>query len=143
MKVIRIFAIIYVIIDMRRLYFLLQRVIDGLPNTANTFQVYLVETGSKIVVEQKKRALKEALANAIPFVKQLITYYSKYFNLVQTCFSGHSLFKTALDKAFKDILNQDAGKFNIPRLLNFYIDSIIKGKEKENSTEEEIDVSVG
>jgi len=125
--------------DMRRLYFLLQRVADGLPNTANTFQAYLTETGSKIVIEQKKRALKEALANAIPFVKQLIMFYSKYFALVQTCFSGHSLFKTALDKAFKDILNQEAGKFNIPRLLNFYIDNIIKGKEKENSTEEEID----
>ncbi len=37
-------------------------------------------------------------------------------------------------------MNQEAGKFNIPRLLNFYIDNIIKGKEKENSTEEEIDV---
>ncbi len=84
--------------DMRRLYFLLQRVVDGLPNTANTFQAYLTETGSKIVVEQKKRPLKEALANAIPFVKQLITFYAKYFTLVQTCFSGHSLFKTALDK---------------------------------------------
>ena len=38
-------------------------------------------------------------------------------------------------------MNQDSGKFNIPRLLNFYIDNIIKGKEKEKSTEEEIDVS--
>jgi hypothetical protein len=127
--------------DMRRLYFLLQRVADGLPNTANTFQAYLTETGSKIVVEQKKRPLKEALANAIAFVKQLMTFYSKYYSLVQTCFSNHSLFKTALDKAFKDIMNQESGKFNIPRLLNFYIDNIIKGKEKENSTEEEVDVS--
>jgi hypothetical protein len=39
-------------------------------------------------------------------------------------------------------MNQDSGKFNIPRLLNFYIDSIIKGKEKDMSTEDEIDVSV-
>jgi len=125
--------------DMRRLYFLLQRVVDGLPNTANTFQAYLTESGSKIVLEQKKRALKEALANAIGFVKQLMVFYSKYYSLVQTCFSNHSLFKTALDKAFKDIMNQESGKFNIPRLLNFYIDNIIKGKEKENSTEEEVD----
>lgn len=125
--------------DMRRLYFLLQRVVDGLPNTANTFQAYLSESGSKIVVEQKKLQLKEALANAIAFVKNLITFYEKYYNLVGICFSNHSLFKTALDKAFKDVMNQDSGKFNIPRLLNFYIDNIIKGKEKEKSTEEEID----
>lgn len=38
-------------------------------------------------------------------------------------------------------MNQDSGKFNIPRLLNFYIDNIIKGKEKDKSTEDEIDVS--
>jgi len=126
--------------DMRRLYFLLQRITDGLSHTANTFQAYLTETGSKIVIEQKKRPLKEALANAIMFVKQLMNFYTKYSNLVQTvCFSGHPLFRTALDKAFKDILNQESGKFNIPRLLNFYIDNMIKGKEKENSTEEEID----
>lgn len=37
-------------------------------------------------------------------------------------------------------MNQESGKFNIPRLLNFYIDNIIKGKEKEKSTEEEVDV---
>lgn len=36
-------------------------------------------------------------------------------------------------------MNQPAGKFNIPRLLNFYLDNIIKGKEKDLSTEEEID----
>jgi len=125
--------------DMRRLYTLLARVADGLPNTANTFQVYLTETGSKIVVEQKNKELKDALASAVPFVKQLMTFYEKYAGLVTVCFGSHSLFKTALDKAFRDIMNQESGKFNIPRLLNFYIDSIIKGKEKDMSTEDEID----
>eukprot|EP01114_Cavostelium_apophysatum_P003186 TRINITY_DN1295_c0_g1_i1.p1 TRINITY_DN1295_c0_g1~~TRINITY_DN1295_c0_g1_i1.p1 ORF type:complete len:780 (-),score=255.74 TRINITY_DN1295_c0_g1_i1:133-2472(-) len=125
--------------DMKRLYFLLSRVVDGLPNSANTFQSYLVETGSKIVVEQQKKNLKDALGNAVVFVKALITFYEKYYGLVGVCFSNHALFKTALDKAFRDIMNQDSGKFNIPRLLNFYIDSIIKGKEKDKSTEDEID----
>jgi len=125
--------------DMRRLYFLLARVVDGLPNTAQTFQAYLVETGTKIVVDQNKKGLKEALAAAIPFVKALMSFYEKYSSLVGICFSSHSLFKTALDKAFRDVMNQNSGKFNIPRLLNFYIDSIIKGKEKDVSTEDEMD----
>lgn len=125
--------------DMKRLYFLLSRVVEGLPNSANTFQVYLIETGSKIVVEQQKRNLKDALAQAVAFVKSLIVFYEKYYTLVGICFSNHSLFKTALDKGFREIMNQDSGKFNIPRLLNFYIDSIIKGKEKDKSTEDEID----
>jgi len=69
-----------------------------------------------------------------------MTFFQKYQNLVQKeCFSGHNLFKTALDKAFRDVMNQDSGTFNIPRLLNFYIDSIIKGKEKDMVSEDEID----
>jgi len=125
--------------DMRRLYFLLARVVDGLPNSANTFQAYLQEEGSKKVEDQKKKGLKDALANAVQFVKNITTFYDKYFKLVQTCFSSHNLFKTALDKAFRDVMNQDSGTFNIPRLLNFYIDNIIKGKEKDISSEDEID----
>jgi len=125
--------------DMRRLYFLLQRVVDGLPTTAAHFQQYLSQSGAKIVNEQSKKGLKEALAYAIPFVKSLMSFYEKYSNLVGTCFSGHTLFKTALDKAFREIMNLSSGKFNIPRLLNFYIDSIIRGKEKDISTEDEID----
>jgi hypothetical protein len=38
-------------------------------------------------------------------------------------------------------MNQEAGLFNIPRLLNFFIDNVVRGKEKEFSTEDEIDVS--
>lgn len=38
-------------------------------------------------------------------------------------------------------MNQDSGTFNIPRLLNFYIDNIIKGKEKDLGSEDEVDVS--
>lgn len=83
---------------MRRLYFLLARVVDGLPNSANTFQAYLQEEGSKKIVEQKKKGLKDALAYAVQFVKNIAVFYDKYFKLVQTCFSSHNLFKTALDK---------------------------------------------
>lgn len=53
---------------------------------------------------------------------------------------GNNLFKTALDKAFRDIVNQNSGKFNIPRLLNFYLDTMIKGKEKEVASEDDMDV---
>jgi len=118
---------------------LLARVVDGLPNSANTFQVYLKEEGSVKVDEQKKKALKDALANAVQFVKNIMVFYEKYYKLVQSCFSNHNLFKTALDKAFRDIMNQESGTFNIPRLLNFYIDNIIKGKEKDTASEDEID----
>lgn len=37
-------------------------------------------------------------------------------------------------------MNQNSGKFNISKLLNFYLDSILKGKEKDIVNEDEIDV---
>lgn len=125
--------------DMRRLYVLLARVENGLPESASTFQIYLVDAGTKIVSEQRSKDVKEALANAVAFCKTLMAFYEKYEKLVSTCFSNFALFKTALDKAFRDIMNQNSGKFNIPRLLNYYLDNIIKGKEKDVSTEDEID----
>lgn len=125
--------------DMRRLYALLSRVPDGLPNSAATFQGFLVDSGTKIVAEQKSKDVKEALAGAVSFCKTLMTFYEKYEKLVTNNFTGDNLFKTALDKAFRDIMNQNSGKFNIPRLLNYYLDNIIKGKEKDVATEDEID----
>jgi len=96
-----------------------------------------------IVVDQKKKNVKDALAAAVTFVKLMMQFHKKYEALVNSCFSSNHLFKNALDKAFRDILNQDSGKFNIPRLLNFYIDSIIKGKEKDVSGDDETDEVLG
>lgn len=96
---------------MRRLYFLLARVVEGLPNTANTFQAYLQEEGTKRVDDQKKKQLKEALANAVQFVKNVMSFYDKYFKLTQSCFSSHNLFKTALDKV------NTIGELTLRRLL--------------------------
>jgi len=125
--------------DMRRLYALLSRVPDGLPSSANTFQVFLIDAGSKIISEQRNKDVKEALNSAVAFCKTLMSFYEKYEKLVSQNFNNDPLFKTALDKAFRDIMNQNSGKFNIPRLLNYYLDNIIKGKEKDVSSEDEID----
>ena len=84
--------------DMRRLYLLLARVENGLRNTANTFQVFLTEAGTKIVQQQKERDVKEALLSAVAFVRELMDFYEKYANLVNQTFVGHTLFKEALDK---------------------------------------------
>lgn len=129
--------------DMERLFFLLERVENGLPNTADTMNAYLQSVGSKIVQTQADRPVKDALQKAVSFVKELMGFYDKYAKLVKDQFGSHQLFKTALDKAMKDVINQNAGKFNIPRLLNFFLDSIIKGKEKDVASEDEVEEVLG
>ncbi|PRP82656.1 hypothetical protein PROFUN_09767 [Planoprotostelium fungivorum] len=126
--------------DMKRVYFLLSRVASSLPAAARTMNEFLIGEGSKIVADQKdKRDVKDSIPNAVLFVRNLMQFYDKYSVLVSTCFSSNAHFKTALDKAFREIMNQEAGIFNIPRLLNFFIDNVVKGKEKDYTTEEEID----
>jgi Cullin family/Cullin protein neddylation domain len=125
--------------DMRRLYFLLERVENGLPSTADTMNAFLQSVGEKIVKAQADRNVKDALQNAVAFVKELMAFYDKYATLVKDQFGSHQLFKTSLDKAMKEVINLPAGKFNIPRLLNFFLDSIIKGKEKDVASEDEVE----
>jgi hypothetical protein len=84
---------------MRRFYFLLSRIPEGLPSSAKSMGDFLTEEGSKIVAEQKsKRDLKESIPNAVIFVRNLMNFYDKYSHLVNTCFSAHAQFKTSLDK---------------------------------------------
>ena len=90
---------------MRRLYALLHRVPDGLPNSATTFQAFLTDAGTKIVTEQRNKDVKEALNAAVSFCKNLMSFYEKYEKLVSNNFSSDSLFKTALDKVIKKKTN--------------------------------------
>jgi len=125
--------------DMRRVYFLLSRISDGLNHTAKTFEEYLKAVGSEIVETQRKRIPKDALANANAFIKTLIDLHKKYTELLGTCFSNHTLFKSALDKAFTEVINKNTGKWPMPRLLTLFVDHILKGKEKETSSDHEIE----
>jgi cullin 1 len=126
---------------MRRVYYLLSRIPEGLNHTSKTFEEYLTKVdGNALIESQKEKAPKEALANATPFIRSLITLNKKYMELLHSCFSGHVLFKAALDKAFTEIMNKNTGKWAMPKLLTIFIDHILKGKEKETSSEAEIEV---
>jgi hypothetical protein len=163
---------------MRRVYYLLSRISDGLQHTAKTLEEYMTKhVGFEIIDAQKKRTPKDALQNAIPFIKSLIVMHKKYSELLVNCFSNHVAFKAAFDKvsaplffvsharasnhkyldifvgrvvlrrrlahcaqAFTEIMNRPTGKWTMPRLLTLFVDHILKGKEKETSSEAEVDV---
>jgi len=125
--------------DMKRTYYLLSRITEGLNQTAKTLEDYLVNVGIEIVRGQEKKNQKEAIASAASFIRSLIEMQKKYTQLLTTCFSNHSLFKAALDKAFTSIMNAPTGKWTMPRLLTMFIDHILKGKEKESASDADID----
>lgn len=126
--------------DMRRVFYLLSRITDGLNHTSKTFEEYITKVdGTDVIESQRKKTPKDALANAVPFIKQLTALQKKYTELLASCFSNHPLFKAALDKAFTEIMNKNTGKWPMPRLLTLFIDHILKGKEKETSSEHEVE----
>ncbi len=128
---------------MRRVFYLLSRITDGLNHTSKTFEEYITKVdGNELISSQHKKTPKDALANAVPFIKSLIALQKKYTELLSACFSNHPLFKAALDKAFTEIMNKNTGKWPMTRLLTLFIDHILKGKEKETSSEHEVDVSI-
>jgi cullin 1 len=123
--------------DMRRFYFLFSRLDDGLQNSARTFQAHLKKVGTAIMAQQKAiKDTKKAIANAIPFIKELLVLHGKYLRIINTCFTrdgdlnGDPLFQQAMDKAFTEIVNLPTGKFTMARLLSFYTDKVLSGKEK-------------
>jgi len=126
--------------DMRRVFYLLSRITDGLNHTSKTFEEYITKVdGNELIESQRKKTPKDALANAVPFIKALIALQKKYTDLLSSCFSNNALFKAALDKAFTEIMNKNTGKWPMTRLLTLFIDHILKGKEKETSSEHEVD----
>jgi len=121
--------------DMRRFYFLLDRVPDGLKRSAKTLEKYVAEIGKGYVAEMAAKATaKEAMEFSATLTKNLIALYGKYANLVRNKFSNHVLFKEALGRAMKEVMNSKSGKFfNLSRILNFYLDRLLTGIEKEES----------
>lgn len=117
--------------DMTRFYFLLSRVANGLTNSAKTFEEHVAAQGVAIVKEQaSKKTAQAAMKSAISFIQQTAELYTKYSAQVDQCFLKNSSFKEAFDKAFVTIMNLSAGKFTTSRLLNFYLDYLLKGKAK-------------
>merc|ERR1712000_451831 len=101
------------------------------------FQAHLKKVGTAIMTAQSEiKDTKKAIAQAIPFIKELLTLHGKYTRIITSCFTrdgevnGDPLFQQAMDKAFTEVVNQATGKFTMARLLSFYTDKVLSGKEK-------------
>lgn len=117
--------------DMRRFFFLLSRLTDGLNQSSATLRTYLKNRGDSIVKEQAtKLKTKQAVKNSGPLIDALLELHKHYAGIVLRCFSDNKLFVQALDEAFTYFINKEVGAFTTAELLNFYVDNLLKGAQK-------------
>lgn len=117
--------------DMRRFFFLLSRLPDGLNQSSATLRTYLKNRGDSIVKEQAtKLKTKAAVKNSRPLIDAMLELHKHYAGIVLRCFSDNKLFVQALDEAFTYFINKEVGAFTTAELLNFYVDNLLKGAQK-------------
>jgi hypothetical protein len=116
--------------DMRRFYHLLSRIEGGLDNSSKTMNCYLLAVGNEIVEQTKIISVKDKIDKSHRLINNLLEFYVRYTEVVQKCFSNDLLFVRIMNKAFREIVNQDVGIFTTAELLNFFVDHCLKGNEK-------------
>ena len=130
--------------DLQRMFRLFQRLENGLLPVASIVQIFITDMGKDVIARRQARLDGgEKDKNDDPkFVRAIIELHEKYLGVVNTDFSGHSLFQKALKDAFVEIVNKNIGKFTNAELMSTYCDRILKsGGEKlsEDEVEKQLD----
>lgn len=126
--------------DLKRMADLFSRpgVPGGLEPMAEIVKDHIQEVGISIV-SQREASLKDQSASGkkkestydANFVRSLLAHHTKYRDLVENEFAGHSLFQRAMKNAFEVFVNKDVGKHTNADLISSFCDRILKtGGEK-------------
>jgi hypothetical protein len=128
--------------DMRRFYYLLSRIPNGLTRSAETLKQYLTATGTGIVKQYSEQLQKrDDIKNSGPLIFDLLKLHLKYVDILKRCMQDSKLFSQALDEAFTTFINMKAGLFFMAEILNTFVDNVMTGKEHlaEEQTYEQLD----
>lgn len=122
--------------DMKSFYNLLSKIVGGIDQTAEVYEEYLYTLG-KSIIDEKTQAYKSKadIRKTTELIESLIDLHRKYFEINITCFDDSLEFTKSLQQAFRRFINVKIGVFSIPEVLNFYIDSLMKGGQKLTETE--------
>lgn len=115
--------------DLRCMYKLLSRVVDGLRTTSSCVSQHLREEGKALVTED------EGGANALNFVQSLLDLKDRYDTFLYKSFEGDKIFKQMISSDFEYFLNLNAKS---PEYLSLFIDDKLK-KGVKGMTEQEIE----
>jgi len=131
--------------DMRRFYYLLSRIPNGLTRSAETLKLYLTGVGQGIVKDWTEKLKKrDDLKNSGPLIFELLDLHKKYSDILKRCMQDSKLFSQALDEAFTVFVNMRVGMFFMTELLNNFVDGVMTGKEHlaDDQTYEQLDAVV-
>lgn len=124
--------------DLTRMYKILSRVEDGIKPMLEVLQRYVTQTGYDAIKAIPAKEAKEPAR----YVETLLKVHEQFSDIVKKAFSNDPAFVIALDKACRDVVNQNAitkGSTKSPELLAKYCDLLLKkgGKNLEESVLEE------
>lgn len=124
--------------DMKTFYYLVSKV--SVESPAQIMGSLIFSLGTQIVADANEKLSKRSdIRHSHEFVDQMIELHSKYYGLCNDCFDRDMTFVKCMDISFRKFLNTDIGVFKMAEILNFYVDTLMKGTTKKS--EKEIDTS--
>ncbi|KAK1277508.1 Cullin-1 [Acorus gramineus] len=118
--------------DLSRMYELFSKINKGLEPICEKFEKCITYDGMRII-----RQAEDAANQKKDFMNRFIELYDRYMNLIENCFSNHSMFHKALRGAFEVLCNKTVAGNSMSEIICFFVDNILKkggGSEKLSDT---------
>ncbi|KAI8616210.1 Cullin [Chytriomyces sp. MP71] len=123
--------------DCTLVYLLMQRIADGIEPMLAIVQKHVFALGQDVVERLRPAAQKDPRE----LIQALIELHGKWSAICAKCFGGNPAFGAALDKAFRQIVNEsyENAAQSFPELLSRFTDSLLKKTLKSQWTEAELE----
>ncbi|KAI8827561.1 Cullin [Chytriomyces cf. hyalinus JEL632] len=127
--------------DCTLVYQLMLKIPGGILPMLQLFQKHMFDLGKDIVARLRPPAQKDPR----DFIHGLIDLHGKWSAICEKTFSNNTAFGAALDKGFRQIVNESYEKAaqNFPELLSRFADSLLKKTLKSQWTEAELEDKIG
>ncbi|KAJ3409583.1 Cullin-2 [Chytridiales sp. JEL 0842] len=123
--------------DMSSAYQLLGRVPNGFKTVLETLEEWIFSVGKGLVQKNLPSVAKDPKI----YIEALIELHQKYTSLCQTVLNGDPLFIAAVDKAFRNILNNatENSATQSPEIISRYCDLLLKKGAKPLIAESDLE----
>eukprot|EP01138_Halocafeteria_seosinensis_P005988 gb/GECG01006121.1/.p1 GENE.gb/GECG01006121.1/~~gb/GECG01006121.1/.p1 ORF type:complete len:754 (+),score=126.16 gb/GECG01006121.1/:1-2262(+) len=127
--------------DLARLYYLFQRVQEGLEEISKAVKDFVIDSGMNIIQQREQKVKEDPSKDKNvdeDYVKQLLSLLEEWKDKVKNAFGDHALLQKAMKEAFEVIVNKNGNfKHSNIELLATYSDQVLKGSIKLTEAERE------